>query len=235
MRRQSTSATIPSRTIPAMPAHSKIPAASLGKVLILALGFTPLALAQTDADTPAAPAAPAAETKPGPPPVNEVARFGAFLDQHPAIEARLRENAALLDDPVFLKNHPQLATYLASHPNVKAELAKRPRWFLPRELSRPTPAPAPANPRQVAELDKFLDQHPDIARQLAQRPQLLRQPQFLNSHPVLREYVNQHPEIVRPAAPKAANPKAPPAKAAAPKPNLPAKAGPRTADEKSAP
>lgn len=207
-----------------MPANPKFLSAS-SKVLALglALGFAPLALAQSETTEPGQPAA-SAKANPNASPAAEVARFGTFLDQHPAIEARLRENAELLNDPVFLKNHPQLTTYLANHPKVKDALASRPRWFLHRELTRPTPAPTPANPKQVADFDKLLDQHPDIARQLAQHPQLLRQPQFLNSHPALREYVSKNPEIIRPIA-KAAAPKAPVTRPAAPKATAPVRAG----------
>ena len=86
----------------------------------------------------------------------------------------------------------------------------------------PARMPAPASPAQVAELDRFLDQHPDISRQLAEKPQLLRQTQFLNSHPALRDYVKQHPELVRPATPPKANAAN---KAAAPRANQSAAAG----------
>lgn len=168
---------------------------------------------------------PARTNPPAANPNAEVSRFSNFLDTHPAIEARLRENAELLSDPVFLKNHPQLANYLTAHPNLRDALAARPRWFIHRELTRPTPAPAPASPAQVADLDRFLDQHPDLARQLAQRPQLLRQAQFLNSHPALRDYVKQHPEILRPAAPRTNQPKANAPKSAAPKAAAPARPG----------
>jgi hypothetical protein len=184
------------------------------RVLALAVCLAPFGRAQQ---------AEGGSTATTPAPNAEIARFGSFLDTHPAIEARLRENVALLNDPVFLKNHPQLANYLNAHPNVKGFLANRPRWFIHRELTRPTQAPAPASSAQVAELDRFLDQHPDLARQLVQRPQLLRQQQFLNSHPALRDYVKQHPELIRPA-PRAAAPKA-----AAPKVNPPANPGARQA------
>lgn len=199
-----------------MPANPKLFRA-LGAVVALALRAVPLASAQTETTGETAQPAAPAQANPNASPAAEMARFGTFLDQHPAIEARLRENAGLLNDPVFLKNHPQLGTFLTNHPKIKSELVARPRWFLHREITRPVLTPAPANPRQIAEFDKLLDQHPEVASQLAQHPQLLRQPQFLNSHPELRDYVKQHPEIVRSAAPKAApQNRAPATKAPAP-------------------
>jgi hypothetical protein len=140
---------------------------------------------------------------PGPITNGELARFEGFLDQHPTIEARLRENSALINDPAFLKNHPQLAEFFADHPGISAELAAKPRWFIHSELVRQSAAPV--SPEQVVEFDHFLDQHPELAKQLAQHPQLLRQADFLNSHPELHEYLNQHPSIARAAESKPGN------------------------------
>ncbi len=201
--------------------RSKLPLAC-PTALAVVLCLAPLARAQEAGEGGTVASAAPATTNPNSGMAAEVNRFGKFLDTHPAIEARLRENAALLNDPVFLKNHPPLANFLTEHPNVRGALANRPRWFIHRELTRPTPAPAPASPAQVAELDRFLDQHPDISRQLAEKPQLLRQPQFLNSHPALRDYVKQHPDLVRPATPPKANAAN---KAAAPRANQSAAAG----------
>jgi hypothetical protein len=83
------------------------------------------------------------------------------------------------------------------------------------------PVVIPAVARAIAALPgsvRFL-LHGDetiLNAELAKHPQLLRQAQFLNSHPALRDYVKQHPELVRPAAPKAAAPKVPAPKAANP-------------------
>jgi hypothetical protein len=133
----------------------------------------------------------------------ELVRFEGFLDQHPAIEARLRESPALVGDPAFLKNHPQFAEFLASHPGIQAELAAEPRWFIHRELIRQSATPVTRD--QIVEFDRFLDQHPELAKQLAQHPQLLRQADFLNGHPELHEYLKQHPGIARAAESKPGN------------------------------
>jgi hypothetical protein len=137
------------------------------------------------ADTPAAAVGPGS----GPEAAGELAGFGAFLEQHSVIEGRLREDPALLQDPAFQRNHPTIAQFLARHPEIAAQLAARPRWFLHRELARQF---GPAVPRtQLAEFDRFLDQHPALEQLLIQHPQLLHQSDFLSSHPELRDHLRR--------------------------------------------
>lgn len=144
---------------------------------------------------PANPPAPSAAIKPGATANGELTRFEEFLDQHPNIEARLRENPDIASNPAFQKNHPQLAQFLARHPEISAELATKPRWFVHRELARASATPVTR--AQVVEFDRFLDQHPRLEKLLAQHPQLLRHPEFLDSNPDLHEYLKRHPEIDR--------------------------------------
>jgi hypothetical protein len=127
---------------------------------------------------------------PGPETAGGLAGFGTFLEQHLVIEGRLREDPALLQDPAFQRNHPTIAQFLARHPEIAAQLAARPRWFLHRELARQF---GPAVTRaQLAEFDRFLDQHPALEQLLIQHPQLLHQPDFLNSHPELRDHLKRN-------------------------------------------
>jgi hypothetical protein len=136
--------------------------------------------------TPAAAAVPG----PGPGAAGELAGFGTFLEQHPGIEERLREDPAVLQDPAFQRNHPTIARFLARHPEITAQLAARPRWFLHRELARQFGAPVTR--AQLVEFDRFLDQHPALEKLLIQHPQLLRQPDFLNNHPELSDHLKRY-------------------------------------------
>jgi len=144
---------------------------------------------------PANPAGPPAATNPGAISDGELARFEGFLDQHPAIEARLRENPDIVNNPAFQKNHPVFAQFLARHPEISAELAAKPRWFVHRELVRQSATPV--THAQMVEFDRFLDQHPRLEHLLAQHPQLLRHPEFLNNNPELHDYLKRHPGIDR--------------------------------------
>ena len=41
----------------------------------------------------------------------------------------------------------------------------------------------------------YLDEHPEVAQQLAAHPALVDNPQFIATHPELREYFAQHPAV----------------------------------------
>jgi hypothetical protein len=129
-----------------------------------------------------------------------LAVFGEFLDQHPEIEARLQENPGLINNPAFLKNHPALPQFLTRNPEARAELAKRPRWLLYREMGRQSGAPMTR--AQVADFDRFLDQNPGVEKALVQRPRLLRQADFVGKQAELRDYLKRHQGGDRATEPK---------------------------------
>ncbi len=49
--------------------------------------------------------------------------------------------------------------------------------------------------RQLAEFDRFLDSHPEVASQLRQDPSLVNNPEFVENHSELLQYLQQHPEV----------------------------------------
>jgi len=61
------------------------------------------------------------------------------------------------------------------------------------------PAAAPSRDdithRQVAEMDRFLDSHPEIAEQLRKDPSLIDNRRWVGDHPALREYLQKHPGV----------------------------------------
>ena len=125
----------------------------------------------------------------------EIGNFNQFLDSHPQLAQRLAANPGLANNPQFLANHPGLQGFLASHPGVNEELHESPGQFMYREghyqWSRGGVAPG-----AVARFDNgYLDQHPEVARQLAADPRLVDNPQFLATHPGLDQYFANHPEV----------------------------------------
>src|SRR5579885_3597809 len=53
-----------------------------------------------------------------------------------------------------------------------------------------------AGPGPVGRFDRgYLDEHPEVAQQLADNPRLADNPQFLASHPGLDDYLAAHPEV----------------------------------------
>src|SRR5260370_554047 len=49
--------------------------------------------------------------------------------------------------------------------------------------------------RELADMDRFLDSHPEMAEQLRKDPSLINNQQWVEKHPALQEYLQQHPEI----------------------------------------
>jgi hypothetical protein len=49
--------------------------------------------------------------------------------------------------------------------------------------------------RDVAEMDHFLDHHPEIAEQLRRDPSLIDNQKFVENHPELQEYLQMHPSV----------------------------------------
>jgi hypothetical protein len=142
---------------------------------------------------------------------SEVANFDAFLDAHADIDRDLRANPSLINNAQYLQNHPQLQSYLGAHPRVTAELREDPNFFMRREQrfdarearrdadrDRDATAQNP-NPdlrrRDLARMDQFLDQNPDIDRDLQRNPSLINNADYLRDHPLLARYLNQNPAM----------------------------------------
>ena len=49
-------------------------------------------------------------------------------------------------------------------------------------------------PREVAEVDHFLRNHPQLAQRLAADPKLADDPEFLAKHPALKTFLIAHPD-----------------------------------------
>lgn len=60
-------------------------------------------------------------------------RFDSYLDSHPDVAQQLRNNPRLIDDPHYLKEHPDLREYLHKHPNVAQAYKNHPNRFMHRE------------------------------------------------------------------------------------------------------
>jgi hypothetical protein len=49
--------------------------------------------------------------------------------------------------------------------------------------------------KEVAEFDKFLDSHPEVAQELRSNPSLVNDHQYVSSHKGLQEFLEKHPEV----------------------------------------
>ncbi len=133
----------------------------------------------------------------------EIANFNTFLDSHPSLAQQLAANPGLADNPHFLARHRDLQNFLDNHPGVSASLHAAPGRFMYREgqyewaqgggpiAAAPGTASGP-----VARFDEYyLDQHREVAQQLARDPRLADNPQFLARHPGLEAFLAAHPDV----------------------------------------
>jgi hypothetical protein len=150
----------------------------------------------------------------------DVASFYNFLNEHPQIADKLRGDPAAAGDPTYLKEHPELQAYLQQNPGVRRMLAERPDGFMLDEENyaknpdqKQTGSQSSQNNRvtalpddnrnsdrgrdrgELANFDRFLDSHPEIAEQIRKNPSLCDNPQFVKNHPALQTYLQQNPGV----------------------------------------
>src|SRR5215469_2082892 len=131
--------------------------------------------------------APANAAPPNPNPdltTQEVARMDQFLDDHSDIEKQLAKKPSLINDKGFLDHHQDLARFLDEHPQIREEFAENPQYFMQREnqfegtaadrdavrTDRDRGPDPDLNDKGLADMDKFLDKHKTIAKDLDKEP-----------------------------------------------------------------
>jgi hypothetical protein len=127
---------------------------------------------------------------------NELANFNRFLEAHPEIGEQLRRDPSLIDNHRFLDEHPALQTYLVDHPAVRQLIQDNPSAFMHQEnqYERHDGQGDDVTRRELANFDRFLDSHREVAEQLQKDPSLIDNHRFLDEHPALQTYLQQHPE-----------------------------------------
>jgi phage-related protein len=130
----------------------------------------------------------------------ELSNMDGFMDSHPEIAEQLKKNPALIDDKKFVKNHPELQEFLANHPGVREEMKENPNAFMNREERFDQRQDWKDRDRDVtrgelAKMDAFMDQHPEVAEQLRKDPGLVKDKKFVESHPALQEFLASHPGV----------------------------------------
>ena len=174
------------------------------RMALVALAVSQLAGLATSARAgyPAVPTAPPADSR------REIRRalreFDRFLDHHPLLEDQLRRDPSLPASPDFLEKAPELLSFLQANPDVSAGLRLYPRYFLFRALQRQ--ASGPVSFRELGSFKDLFEQQPTLQHELNENPELVRDPQFLESHPALRAFLNQHPALAQVFLAAAASP-----------------------------
>ncbi|MDQ1388649.1 MAG: hypothetical protein QOF56_2103, partial [Acidobacteriaceae bacterium] len=129
----------------------------------------------------------------------ELANMDRFMDSHPEIAEQLRRDPSLVNNKQFVENHPDLQQFLAQHPGVREEYKENPNAFMHQE-QRFDRREDQARDRDVtrgelANMDRFMDSHPEIAEQLRRDPSLVNNRQFVENHPDLQQFLAQHPGV----------------------------------------
>src|SRR5258707_8257633 len=98
----------------------------------------------------------------------EVAEMDQFLDSHPDVDKTLRANPWLVRNATYLKEHPELQTFLNQHPGLKEESAETPKYLMDREKQfdarersgRGSDRDFDLDRAATAQMDHFLTGHP---------------------------------------------------------------------------
>lgn len=145
----------------------------------------------------------------------ELVTFDQFLDSHPKLADQIHNDPTLVNNDRFVKNHPVLKDYLDDHPGVREKIKDNPGAFTTREelharrvdvgmtnrdqepQDRDADRDRDQGPtgQQLAEFDKFLDSHKNIAADLKQKPWLATNYEYLQAHPEFNSFLNDHPEL----------------------------------------
>jgi hypothetical protein len=129
---------------------------------------------------------------------HQLADFDRFLDSHPEIGEQLKRDPGLVNDQKFAADHPALRRFLAEHPQVREQYQENPRAFMRQEngfdRSEDTRG-RDLTRHQLADFDRFLDGHPEIAEQLKRDPGLVNDQKFAADHPALQQFLAEHPQV----------------------------------------
>jgi hypothetical protein len=120
-----------------------------------------------------------------------VATMDQFLDSHPEIADQLQKNPKLIDDDKWVAAHPELRQFMAEHPDMRQQFDEHPEAFM-RHEDRFERA---EDRTDIATMDRFLDNHPEIAEQLKKDPKLIDDKKWVAAHPQLQQFMADHPEV----------------------------------------
>jgi hypothetical protein len=123
----------------------------------------------------------------------EIADMNHFLDSHPEIAEQLRRDPSLIDNRQWVAAHPELQEYLQSHQRIADVFRQHPDAFM-RDEAR-YDQQTNINQRDLEDMGRFLNSHPEIAEQLRKDPSLIDNQRWVANHPELQEYLRSHAQV----------------------------------------
>src|SRR5579862_1029571 len=129
---------------------------------------------------------------------DELANFDHYLDSHRETAEQIRKDPSLVNNDEFVKSHPSLQTYLQQHPEVRSAIKQNPNAFMQQEARYDqneyrTRSGAGDEPHR--HFGEFLGGHSSINEQLSKDPSLVKNQEYMQSHPELKDYLNQNPDV----------------------------------------
>jgi menaquinone-dependent protoporphyrinogen IX oxidase len=129
----------------------------------------------------------------------ELANMDRFMESHPEIAEQLRKDPSLVNNKEFVENHPALQQFLAEHPRVREEYKEDPNAFMRQEQRfdrrEDQDRDHDVTRRELANMDRFMDSHQEIAEQLRKDPSLVNNKEFVANHPALQQFLAEHPGV----------------------------------------
>jgi phage-related protein len=129
---------------------------------------------------------------------DELANFDHYLDSHRETAEQLRKDPSLVNNDEFVKSHPSLQTYLQQHPGVRSAIKQNPNAFMQQEArydQNEYRSRSGAGDEPHRHFGEFLGGHSSINEQLSKDPSLVKNDEYMQSHPELKDYLNQHPDV----------------------------------------
>jgi phage-related protein len=129
---------------------------------------------------------------------DELANFDHYLDSHRETAEQLRKDPSLVNNDEFVKSHPSLQSYLQQHPGVRSAIKQDPNAFMQQEArydQNEYRARSSEGDEPHRHFGEFLGGHSSINEQLSKDPSLVKNDEYMQSHPELKDYLNQHPDV----------------------------------------
>jgi hypothetical protein len=125
-------------------------------------------------------------------------QFDRFADSHREIAEQLRKDPSLVNNREFVDKHPALQAYMQEHPEMRDQMNENPNAFMRQDdrFDRHEDARDGDTPRDhAASFGAFLGGHSSVAQQVSKDPTLVKNDEYLKSHPELQDYLNAHPGV----------------------------------------
>ena len=131
----------------------------------------------------------------------DVARMNQFLEDHRDIAKQLEKDPLLVTDHKYLDKHKDLRRFFNENVRLREVFADNPQYFTARNSHLRSAGSFEGAPgaeltdRDLAEMEKFLQKHKDIAKQLRTNSWMGKEPQYLQHHKDLRRFFDEHPHV----------------------------------------